>query len=107
MSHGYHKQSEGECKSCQDRMFRGHLKSRYGITLEEYEAMAQKQRNVCAICDQPEKDRYKRRLCVDHNHATGEIRGLLCHMCNTGLGKFIDNPVLLNSAAQYLIERGF
>ena len=105
MPHGYHRQSEGECTTCQNRMFRSHLKSRYGITLEEYEAMLTEQGGVCAICGLPENDRYKRRLSVDHDHETGAIRGLLCHMCNTGLGKFTDSSELLTSAANYLIER--
>ena len=44
----------------------------------------------------------KRRLCVDHCHTTGNVRGLLCDTCNTALGKFRDNIDLLNEAIKYL-----
>lgn len=54
----------------------------YGITQEQYDAMAQKQNQVCAICHRPPK----RVLVVDHDHITGDIRGLLCDRCNVGLG---------------------
>lgn len=87
--------------------WRTKLKIRYGITLEEFEHMLALQGGVCAICKQPENDRYKRRLSVDHDHSTGKVRGLLCHMCNTALGKLKDNPELFDAAASYLrLHRG-
>lgn len=51
--------------------------TQYGITLEEYEQLQQKQNHCCALCGE------KKRLIVDHCHDTGNIRGLLCHGCNT------------------------
>lgn len=84
------------------RHWRNNIKARYGLTLEEFEEILELQGGVCAICKQPEKDRYKRRLCVDHDHETGKVRGLLCHMCNTALGKFSDDPDRLDAAAAYL-----
>lgn len=78
------------------------LKKRWGLTVEQFESMVAAQGGVCRICQRPEKSEYKRRLSVDHDHLTGEIRGLLCHMCNTGIGKFEDNPALLVAAAAYL-----
>lgn len=78
------------------------LKSNYGITIEDYERILQKQNGVCAICKCP--DEYRDVLSVDHCHKTGEVRGLLCNLCNTGLGRFEDNPALLASALKYLLR---
>lgn len=57
------------------------LLRRYGITSEQYEELLEKQEGKCAICDRHESE-FKTRLAVDHNHVTGEIRGLLCNYCN-------------------------
>jgi len=70
---------------------------RYGLTLEEYRAILARQGGVCAICR-----RADRRLCVDHCHATGKVRGFLCGPCNTGLGCLGDNPEFLRAAIEYL-----
>ncbi len=62
---------------------------KYGVTLEWYRAQEAKQLGLCAICGQPEtvkRSGVVRRLCVDHNHITGAVRGLLCTTCNTRLG---------------------
>lgn len=62
---------------------RKHLRVRYGLTIEQYENLLAQQDGVCAICNAPPpKDR---RLHVDHDHVTGEVRGLLCLKCNTAL----------------------
>jgi hypothetical protein len=61
------------------------LKQKYGITQNDYDNMLLKQNNQCAICKRYMKD-YGRIFCVDHNHTTGKIRGLLCDPCNYGLG---------------------
>lgn len=83
---------------------RGHLLRRYGITLEQYESLYEKQQGRCAICKRLEAD-FSRRLAVDHNHKTGEIRGLLCNHCNHWLvGKQTDST-LLREIANY-IEQG-
>jgi len=86
------------------------LKSK-GISLEEYNNILISQNNVCAICNTTDTRTYKdnRRgqilpLFVDHNHQTGEVRGLLCNKCNAGLGMFRDNPEYLASAISYLKE---
>ena len=73
----------------------------YGITLKEYEILLAKQNNGCAICTASTGSNGKR-LSVDHNHQTGEVRGLLCDDCNIGLGKFKDNSSLLANAINYL-----
>ena len=57
-------------------------KIRYGITLEQYNQMFEKQKGKCAICNRHQKD-LTTTLCVDHNHKTKQVRGLLCVTCNT------------------------
>jgi ribosomal protein L34E len=81
----------------------------YGITVEQYDEMREAQKHVCAICSRPETVVMRGKvkpLSVDHDHLTGKVRGLLCHECNVGLGKFKDNPRLLNAARHY-IERAY
>lgn len=63
------------------------------------------QNGLCAICNKPETAFMKTKtmfLAVDHDHATGEVRGLLCTNCNNGLGRFNDNIELLQKAIQYI-----
>lgn len=78
-----------------------------GLAVIDYEKMLIAQDNKCAIC-RCEETRVLRekvmRLCIDHDHKTGRIRGLLCHNCNSGLGKFGDSPDLLTLAAIYLMD---
>lgn len=85
---------------------KGHSLNRsFGISLDDYKRMHQEQSGVCAVCGEKESHRYKgdvRSLSVDHCHATGAIRQLLCHSCNHGLGCFRDNPELMRAAAQYI-----
>ncbi len=68
------------------------LRYRFGITLDEYNALLEAQEGVCAICGQPEialgRNGRTRHLSVDHDHRTGQVRGLLCHECNVELGRF-------------------
>jgi len=81
-----------------------YLQKRYGITLGEYGVMSDAQDGRCAIClDEPGLDRKGRNaLHVDHCHATGNVRGLLCSACNTALGTFQDDEDRLIAAAAYL-----
>lgn len=73
---------------------------KYGITVETISSMKAAQDGKCSICQLvPERG-----LSVDHNHATGTVRELLCHRCNTGLGFFREDPTRLRAAASY-IER--
>lgn len=81
------------------------LRYKYGISLAEYDQLLAEQNNGCAICAKtPEQN--GRRLAVDHNHETGEVRGLLCSPCNQGIGLLQDNPAVVSKAAAYLMERG-
>jgi recombination endonuclease VII len=69
----------------------------YGISLADYDLMLARQRGVCAICK-----RSGQVLCVDHCHATGKVRGLLCSKCNSTLGFCDDDPKRLLAAIAYL-----
>lgn len=82
-----------------------HIKRRYGLTKDQFQMMLQSQGGVCAICVQ--SCQTKDHLSVDHDHRTGQVRGLLCHRCNTLLGKSEDNPTILREAALYLERGGF
>ena len=73
------------------------LKRCYGMSLDEYKAMRDKQGRKCAICGKKSKN-----LHIDHDHKTNTIRELLCANCNPGLGNFQDNPALLQKAIEYL-----
>ncbi len=78
------------------------LKKYYGLTAAEVEDLYQRQEGRCCICREARVLRTKAGLYVDHDHATGKVRGLLCANCNAGLGHFRDNPTLLRNAALYL-----
>jgi hypothetical protein len=80
----------------------GDLKYHHDITLENYNSQLEKQGGVCAICLKFEITKHTKRLVVDHDHATGKIRGLLCHRCNCGLGYFKDDPMHIKKALEYL-----
>lgn len=86
-------------KSCRNTQF----KRKYGITLEQYEAMLKDQENACLICGRKNNDD-NRRLYVDHCHKTKKVRGLLCYRCNTGIGLFNDDSNLVAKAVYYLDE---
>lgn len=79
-----------------------HLRSVYGLTVEKYEEMFSKQNGKCKICNGISTDPRKNALCVDHNHTTGEIRGLLCDTCNRALGMLKDNVNIIKNAVSYL-----
>ena len=79
-----------------------YLLAKYGITLVEYRRMEDAQRGLCAICGEACKS--GRALAVDHDHATGVNRGLLCIRCNNGIGNFRDDWGLLAAAIDYLTK---
>lgn len=80
--------------------YRKTLCAKYGITPEEYDRMHAEQDGRCAICKRPEIP--NRRLSIDHDHATGKVRQLLCGGCNRGLGDFREDRYLLQAAIEYL-----
>lgn len=74
---------------------------KFGITLEDYDALLATQNGVCAICGLPPNGK---NLPVDHDHKTGKVRGLLCDRCNPMLGYAQDNMAILTRAIDYLIK---
>ena len=77
-----------------------HLRNKFSLTVEEYDAILEAQDGVCALCECPPTPGIS--LHVDHDHGTGAIRGLLCVRCNNALGLFREDPDLLKRAARYV-----
>jgi hypothetical protein len=87
------------CKSCHKTKVAGNnTLKRTGVSPEKYAELLFLQGGVCAIC----KGECYKKLSVDHDHETGEVRGLLCHSCNTAVGLLLDDPQRLEAAAAYL-----
>ena len=118
-SFAFHKHTKDrrrhECRDCIGVWRRAHrkmqgpqydkkhaLKRFYKITIEDFEAMMEAQKGLCAICKTDKPGGRWNILCVDHDHETKQVRGLLCQNCNQGLGFFKDNVKSLASAIQYL-----
>jgi len=80
--------------------FRRNIRKDYGISVEQYDTMYRAQNGVCAICSGLNLS--GRRLAVDHDHATGKIRGLLCSRCNSAIGLARENKDILKQALSYL-----
>lgn len=111
---------KAECRLCykeRDRKYNASAKGRrradtkklapYGITIEDYARLSEFQAGLCAICRRPEgridsRSGRAHLLHVDHNHATGAVRGLLCGKCNRAIGLLNDDPELLKVALKYL-----
>jgi hypothetical protein len=85
---------ESGSKAVSDR--KSHLKRKYGLTLEEFDALLAAQGGRCAICGKPDPDN------VDHDHVTGRVRGILCWNCNVGVGQFEDDIERFIAATTYL-----
>ena len=82
-----------------------HLVRKYGVNLTDYAAMLSAQGGKCAICRASEEDQFKNVFHVDHCHATGKVRGLLCRGCNHMLGVVGDDPEILLRAVKYLVPQ--
>ena len=85
------------CKDCTYDHRKYHLKTKYALSIEDYQAMSDSQGGMCAICN-----RIPARLYVDHDHMTNRIRGLLCQQCNAALGLFGESVQTLKIAITYL-----
>ena len=82
-------------------------KRKFGISVDDYESMLENQRGLCAACGRPEtsmRNGKVKRLAVDHNHTTGEVRGLLCCKCNTVIGFTEENISILQGIENYLVS---
>ena len=109
--------SKGLCNSCYPKKYppekstseqnrARRIKHRYGITLEQYQTMVEERKNLCDVCGKPPSNvntraHWNKKLCIDHNHDTGEVRGLLCNDCNLAVG-YGKTPEILERAASYL-----
>ena len=110
------KQSREYKKLHPEMIYKGYIKRNYGITLSDIKNMLRLQKNQCFICRKNFKikkdllfyiNKTKRQLkpyCVDHDHKSKQVRGLLCHSCNSMLGQSKDSPEILNAGAKYLLE---
>lgn len=81
------------------------LRREYGISVDEYEALEAGQGGRCAICGVDAnhgRNHGRGSLCIDHDHNTGKVRGLLCHTCNLGLAYYNDDPQLFDNCGAYL-----
>lgn len=87
------------CKRCRKDISRRRI---YGISTTEWEEIYNNQEKKCAICKKQFKNESKAQ--VDHNHASGQVRGLLCSSCNLGIGHVKENPVFLLSSCNYLLS---
>lgn len=86
-----------------DQVLAHRLRHQYGIDLVDYRRLLALQNGRCAVCRRLPTER--NRICVDHDHATDEVRGLLCARCNRALGLLRDDPAVLASAIEYLRRR--
>jgi hypothetical protein len=94
-------------KQSPERAQNAQLKYKYGITLEQRDAMFAEQGHACAICGTaaPARSNKHQNWAVDHDHRTGAVRGILCHPCNLLLGNALDSPDTLAKAIRYLNDR--
>jgi hypothetical protein len=96
---GRHRYCGETCAAAMEAVRRAALL--YKITAEAYRRMWRAQDGKCAICREPERSERNQMLCVDHDHVSGHVRGLLCSHCNRAIGLFRDDPAVLKRAAEY------
>lgn len=93
-------QCEADPEDYHRKRLNQHLRSTYGITVERFEEMFREQQGCCAICGQHQEN-CRRRLAVDHCHASGKVRQLLCDRCNLFVGH-IETPELMQKTLDYI-----
>ena len=110
---------DGRCRACKacrraydqkyyyrperlERTWSLYIQRKFGVTINQYYEALKAQNGSCAICRSESPRNGRSRFAIDHDHATGKIRGLLCMQCNTAIGLFRDNQSLLISTIAYL-----
>lgn len=88
------------CRACYSARVRSRVLKQYGLTVETFDSLLDRQDGVCAICQRE----FARTPHVDHDHKTGEVRGLLCYSCNSAVGYLQDDVVVVRRALEYLIR---
>ena len=92
-----------QCRQCNRKKYQV---TKYNITEKQYNQMLSEQEHKCACCGKPIQERVKgqgkKTICVDHDHKTGQVRGLLCGLCNSGIGALGDNIQGVRNALNYL-----
>jgi len=89
---------------CYESYRKWDLKKKFGISEEDYIRILTSQNGVCGLCGQPMDEGKK--LAVDHDHNTGEIRGILHNRCNMAIGLLLESPEICRKAAVYLEKHG-
>jgi len=90
---------DSTCKACRISFLR---EKTLGISDEDYWKIYKEQEGRCGICKRRMYSKRYKAFCVDHDHKTGRIRGLLCHSCNSALGLFRDDPIALKRAIKWV-----
>lgn len=101
---------KGVCKLCKQSKYKiirkkndiNYRFKKFGFTHEDYLELLEKQKHKCAICGKSSNTEYHKNFNIDHDHETGEVRGLLCNGCNTALGLLKDSISNLQAAILYL-----
>lgn len=96
---------QAECRECQAVRDKRRNYAKYGITESDYLSMLRRQGGRCAICGTTDAGNWKgsqRCFCIDHDHLSGKIRGILCSHCNMALGHFKDSIQNLREAVAYM-----
>lgn len=83
--------------------FEAMIKHHYGLDAEDWARMYESQNRLCLICSEFMSISFN--ICVDHDHNTNKVRGMLCRRCNRAIGLFNDRPDLLKCAVKYLEDR--